>query len=518
MKSTSLSAVAMAVWPCPAACLVSSGSRRTSARMPSTLSRWSDINARDQHLDRRTRSCGLCFSKYLEDVALSEEPITKPPTFDGSADLIDESFQNDEKIIRTNGQSSYDEKSIDSKSERALGVLVLLTVPLAWGTFTPVVKYMYEKMDPSMPGFVFSAGYYLVAAASLGALSYLKDRPSDSGAVDPSDSGGVPDRIDDRDESEGGASITARGGWELGSYLFVGNGLQVVGLQTVPADRAAFLVQLTTVLVPLLSAVSAGRLSAVPLQTWLACIIAFIGVLVMGADDGGADGATEVVSTNNDATNGAIDVSFATGGVGDNIWAPISDLIDVDQLSSSLQISTGDFLIVLAALAYTLHVVRLGVYAPRTIPLKLAASKASTEALLSVLLVIGLAIIGSTDLPSPEFLSRTGNDVSEYFHAIVPSFTDGALVPIENASSLGVSIGAILWTGWVTCAYTIYAQSFGQSRVNPTDSNLIYTTQPLFSSMFAYFLLGETLGLYGFVGATLIGIALLLVSRDKSVQ
>ena len=33
-------------------------------------------------------------------------------------------------------------------------------------------------------------------------------------------------------------SITTRGGLELGSYLFIGNGLQVVGLQSVPADRA----------------------------------------------------------------------------------------------------------------------------------------------------------------------------------------------------------------------------------------------------------------------------------------
>ena len=86
----------------------------------------------------------------------------------------------------------------------------------------------------------------------------------------------------------------------------------------------------------------------------------------------------------------------------------------------------------------------------------------------------------------------------------------------DKESSLGVSIGAILWTGWVTCAYTIYAQSFGQSRVNPTDSNLIYTTQPLFSSMFAYVLLGETLGFYGFVGAAFIGTALWLVSENDS--
>ena len=60
------------------------------------------------------------------------------------------------------------------------------------------------------------------------------------------------------------------------------------------------------------------------------------------------------------------------------------------------------------------------------------------------------------------------------------------------------------------------AQSFGQSRVNPTDSNLIYTTQPLFSSFFAYFLLGETLGFYGYVGASMIGIALWIVSSSDN--
>ena len=42
--------------------------------------------------------------------------------------------------------------SLPDNSERTLGILVLLTVPLAWGTYAPVVKYMYEKIDPAMPG------------------------------------------------------------------------------------------------------------------------------------------------------------------------------------------------------------------------------------------------------------------------------------------------------------------------------------------------------------------------------
>jgi len=246
----------------------------------------------------------------------------------------------------------------------------------------------------------------------------------------------------------------------------------------------AFLVQLTTVLVPLLSAISAGTLSAVPLLTWLACIIAFTGVIVMGAD--GSDNNVDMLSF---------------------------DSIDMNQVMSSLHISQGDFLIVLAAVAYTMHVVRLGEYAPRTIPLKLAASKATTEACLSVLLVIILTVIGSTHFPSPEFVSQTASSISDYFTTITSAVMEGDILSNQQKeSSLGVSIGAILWTGWVTCAYTIYAQSFGQKRVNPTNSNLIYTTQPLFSSMFAYILLGETLGVFGYVGATLIGIALWLVS------
>jgi drug/metabolite transporter (DMT)-like permease len=255
----------------------------------------------------------------------------------------------------------------------------------------------------------------------------------------------------------------------------------VIGLQTVPADRAAFLVQLTTVMVPLLSAITAGKLSSIPLQIWIACMIAFIGVIVMGGDNGGVE-------------------SVAGNSSG------ISDTLSID----SIELSHGDFLIVMAALAYTLHVVRLGAYAPQTTPLKLAASKALTEAVLSVLLVAGLAYIGSTQFPSPEFVTQTGIGISEYFKTITSAFMDRS--SISDESSFGVSIGAILWTGWVTCAYTIYAQSFGQKRVSPTESNIIYTTQPLFSSMFAFLLLGETLGWYGFVGATLIGTSLWLVS------
>ena len=370
--------------------------------------------------------------------------------------------------------STNEDKSTPISNERTLGILILLTVPLAWGTYTPVVKYMYDRMDPSVPGFIFSAGYYLVAAGVLSALNWWNIR---DGASD----------VDNNSYSIEEESPTL-GGLELGSYLFLGNGFQVVGLQTVPADRAAFLVQLTTVMVPLVSAWVSGRgLASVPLMTWVACIVAFIGVIIMGMDDNGQ-----------------------------SIQIFTSDQLQWDAIISSVQISYGDGLIVLAALAYTMHVVRLGVYAPNSRPLTLAASKARTEAMFSVILVMALVSVAEINSSSvPLFFRQLGGEIVNYFETIQTMVykTDGATSSqMIEPSSVLIFIAAILWTGMITSAYTIYAQSFGQQRINPVDSNLIYTTQPLFSSLFAYGLLGEKLGLSGWIGALLIGIALGLVA------
>ncbi len=89
---------------------------------------------------------------------------TSSPPSDGSV-------ESNAKIDETSGKFNFEKAG---SSERTLGVLVLLTVPLAWGTYTPVVKYMYERTDPAVPGFVFSVGYYLVAASTLGLLSRMQ--------------------------------------------------------------------------------------------------------------------------------------------------------------------------------------------------------------------------------------------------------------------------------------------------------------------------------------------------------
>lgn len=210
------------------------------------------------------RGGGLSFSKLSDDtqkiIPLQQQQQQQQQTKPFPSDMNEDHFatnnnnNNDElgssNGVQINNNNNNQNNNNNNIKERTLGILILLTVPLAWGTYTPVVKYMYDVMDPSMPGFVFSAGYYLVASCSLGLLSLVNSGSNNSQQqqsslqptidniidndnvviVDDNDVGGVRD-VEEKE-------VIARGGWELGSYLFIGNGLQVIGLQTVPADRA----------------------------------------------------------------------------------------------------------------------------------------------------------------------------------------------------------------------------------------------------------------------------------------
>jgi len=333
--------------------------------------------------------------------------------------------------------------------DRQLGISVLLTVPLAWGSFEPAVRYVYD-LDPPIPPLLFSFGYYLVAATSLAALSLAT----------------IPE--DPRENPEAGKqmSLSIRGGLELGTYLFVGDGLQVLGLKTVASDRAAFLLQLTTVFVPLVQGLINGDLRSIQRKTWAACGIALLGVLVICLDG-------------------------KEGPVLENLANALSNA------------SQGDFYIIAAALAYTFHCIRLEGFAKESPAVQLAACKATVESTwTAVLLGIVFAISSSG---GNVFAQATANTITSYLQS-----------DLLSNPSLPFTVLAIIWTGLVPVAYTICAQSFGQARVSPTDANLIYTFQPICTAVIAWAVLGEALGPAGYAGGALIGSAVYMVAVDVS--
>jgi drug/metabolite transporter (DMT)-like permease len=377
------------------------------------------------------------------------------------------SFQSTTSLLA----SENDNEPVGDENSLLSGILVLLTVPIAWGTYVPVVRYLYE-IQPPVPGFVFSACYYTVAAVTTGLLAARQDNESLRGD-NPLSSEASPTNFL--------SSLPINGGIELGSYLFIANCLQIIGLRTVASDRAGFLVQLTTVFVPFVEALFAGNLLTVPVRTWSACVLAFVGLVVMGLD-----GQSELLS--NSASS---------------LFAAVSSFTE------------GDLLIVAAAIFYTLHVVRLGRFAKATTPMKLAATKASWEAFLSTTLVVVLMGMGSISVNGDGLLGfavDSGKEITSFFS----TFAEGVATGDVPKSALLSALGATLWTGWITCAYTIYAQSYGQSRVSPTNANLIYTFQPIFTALFAFLLLGETMGPVGFLGGFLIGLAVYLVASSSS--
>ena len=121
-----------------------------------------------------------------------------------------------------------------------------MTVPLAWGTFEPVVRYVYA-IEPPIPGLIFSPCYYFVAATALSLLSLVTSSSGEEGVYEKQELSNQVTSRSGGEEKYFDNNLPLLGGLELGFYLFLGNALQVLGLKTLNSDRVAFLIQLTTV-------------------------------------------------------------------------------------------------------------------------------------------------------------------------------------------------------------------------------------------------------------------------------
>ncbi|CAM9531413.1 unnamed protein product [Discosporangium mesarthrocarpum] len=66
---------------------------------------------------------------------------------------------------------------------------------------------------------------------------------------------------------------------------------------------------------------------------------------------------------------------------------------------------------------------------------------------------------------------------------------------------------AILWTGLMTTALTIYGETLAMRRLSASESTVILSTEPLFGTAFAAVLLGEPVGWSTATGAALVLLA-----------
>lgn len=146
---------------------------------------------------------------------------------------------------------------------------LLYSVPFFWGSFAPAVRYLFaqdQHPDPS----IFNTERLLLSTliyvpVLLAEFSSYRNRNSPE--VEPNKSF---------------AFVLA--GTELGVYVFLANVCQVLGLQHTSASRAAFLVQLQTVFVPVLSGLLG--LDKISRSTWISSLVAVAGVALLSSDKG----------------------------------------------------------------------------------------------------------------------------------------------------------------------------------------------------------------------------------------
>lgn len=87
--------------------------------------------------------------------------------------------------------------------------------------------------------------------------------------------------------------------------------------------------------------------------------------------------------------------------------------------------------------------------------------------------------------------------------------TPGQLLPPADAWL------PLLYLGVVATAVTTLLQTIGQRSVSAAEASLIYALEPVTASIFSFFLIGERVGLRGFMGGALVVLATILSTKGQ---
>jgi drug/metabolite transporter (DMT)-like permease len=80
---------------------------------------------------------------------------------------------------------------------------------------------------------------------------------------------------------------------------------------------------------------------------------------------------------------------------------------------------------------------------------------------------------------------------------------------------IGSNLSVILYLGLIGTAATILIQALAQRQVAATQTAVIYTLEPVFAAIFAFWLLGESLGTRGLLGAGMVLLATIFSQRPQ---
>ena len=213
-----------------------------------------------------------------------------------------------------------------SIEEKTKSLSLLALTALLWGSYGMGMKFLYAAASP--PKLLFNFCAAIASTAFLVLSSALFNQRGAYSELASTIVGGrrlSPERL---------------AGLELGAYLFIASVFQIYGLGLTTVGHSAFIIQLATVFAPLLQA--AIYRTAPSYASIASTVLAFCGVLLLTSSELAATALTMRASV------------------------------------------LGDLLSLVAAVIYGLHVVRLGVLAPRFSPIVLSSMKEQSRLLISL--------------------------------------------------------------------------------------------------------------------------------------
>jgi len=276
---------------------------------------------------------------------------------------------------------------------------------------------------------------------------------------------------------------------ELACWVTLANTLQMMGLRTTSASRAAFFVQLESIFVPL-AAATLGLAPASPVILGSSAL-SVAGVAVLASDSIGKSHA---------ASAGGAAAAAASG----------------------LSFSVGDGLEVLCAVVLSVYVLRTNHHVKRvarTTPL--VAVKVVTQAVLASCWALarhGVPWLAAR-LQAPAGAASGGGTAATAAAAAAASGGAWWALPAGlTTSAVAINVGLVLWAGLFVSATTSWMQAAGQRVVSASDAAILFATKPLWATACAAVVLGESFGRRGVVGGIMVLTGVLFASWNPSLR
>ena len=148
--------------------------------------------------------------------------------------------------------------------------------------------------------------------------------------------------------------------------------------------------------------------------------------------------------------------------------------------------------------------VRLSRFASKTKPLRLARYKSGTE-LVACFVAVIVCLFSADNIDNGGTLGHFGTEIRNYLSSVKELPSLSSQVPL---------IVGMLWNGALATALTTYLQTVGQRSVSATKANVIYSSQPIWASLFSFLFLHETITATNAMGAVLLCLAVFLAANE----